>query len=150
MGNRNQRDLSHGPLLNGTASAQCSLWYFSALITRLLKVIIMAATVDKQLLGLLNGIAKREYYGECEISDEFLREELYDEMDETSFENHLKRFKSLIKTMANSDMDFRQLEAFLTSQMKRRDGAITEEQVLYSFIIHPIILSSLKRYCVYC
>lgn len=87
------------------------------------------AGVDKNLLGLLNGIAKREYYGEEGITDNFLREELYEEMDETNFEAHLKRFENLMKIMVNSDMDFRQLEAFLTSQMKRREGALTEEQV---------------------
>eukprot|EP00112_Aurelia_sp_Birch-Aquarium-sp1_P007133 Seg1778.10 transcript_id=Seg1778.10/GoldUCD/mRNA.D3Y31 product="COMM domain-containing protein 1" protein_id=Seg1778.10/GoldUCD/D3Y31 len=86
------------------------------------------AGVDKNLLGLLNGIAKREYYGEEGITDDFLREELYEEMDETNFEAHLKRFENLMKIMVNSDMDFRQLEAFLTSQMKRREGALTEEQ----------------------
>ena len=89
----------------------------------------MAATVDKNLLGLLNGIAKREYYGEAGITDEFLHEELYNEMDQTNFDSLLKRFQGLVKTMVNSDMDFRQLEAFLTSQMKRREGALTEEQV---------------------
>lgn len=88
----------------------------------------MAASIDKTVLALLNGIAKRDYYGDSEINEEFLREELYGEMDETSFGNHLKKFESLVKTMVNSDMDFRQLEAFLTSQMKRREGAITEEQ----------------------
>ena len=30
--------------------------------------------------------------------------------------------------MVSADMDFNQSEAFLTSQMKKRDGAITEDQ----------------------
>ena len=89
----------------------------------------MAAAVDKKLLGLLNGIAKREYYEQSEITDEFLREELYSEMEEATFNSFLNRFQNLVKTMTNSDMDFRQLEAFLTSQMKRREDALTEEQV---------------------
>lgn len=91
--------------------------------------VIMAASVDKKLLGLLNGIAKREYYGESEITDEFLHEELYSGMEKTVFDTLLNRFQNLVKTMTNSDMDFRQLEAFLTSQMKRREDALSEEQV---------------------
>ncbi|XP_065063567.1 COMM domain-containing protein 1-like [Rhopilema esculentum] len=86
------------------------------------------AGVDKSLLGLLNGIAKREYYGEEGIGDDFLHEGLFPDLDESSFIAYLKRFDGLVKTMANSDMDFRQLEAFLTSQMKRREGALSEEQ----------------------
>ena len=87
------------------------------------------AGVDKSLLGLLNGIAKREYYGEEGIGDDFLHEGLFPDMDESSFIAYLKRFDGLVKTLVNSDMDFRQLEAFLTSQMKRREGALSEEQV---------------------
>ena len=91
--------------------------------------VIMAASVDKKLLGLLNGIAKREYYGESEITDDLLHEELYSGMEKAAFDILLNRFQNLVKTMTNSDMDFRQLEAFLTSQMKRREDALSEEQV---------------------
>jgi len=88
----------------------------------------MAAAVDKKLLGLLNGIAKRYYYDETGITDEFLYQELFSEMEQANFNTILNRFENLVKTMVNSDMDFRQLEAFLTSQMKRREDALNEEQ----------------------
>ena len=91
----------------------------------------MAATVDKKLLGLLNGIAKRDYYDETDITDDFLYQELFSEMEQANFNTLLNRFQNLVKTMVNSDMDFRQLEAFLTSQMKRREDALNEEQVQF-------------------
>ena len=91
----------------------------------------MAAAVDKKLLGLLNGIAKRDYYDETGITDEFLYQELFSEMEQANFNTILNRFENLVKTIVNSDMDFRQLEAFLTSQMKRREDALNEEQVQF-------------------
>lgn len=40
------------------------------------------AVVDKPLLAFLNGISKRQYFGETEITDEFLREEVLGGMAE--------------------------------------------------------------------
>ena len=110
--------------------------------------VIMAASVDKKLLGLLNGIAKREYYGESEITDEFLHEELYSGMEKTVFDTLLNRFQNLVKTMTNSDMDFRQLEAFFTSQKKRRDGCIVrgagKSSILYIYLLEVILGVSIQ------
>ena len=36
----------------------------------------------------------------------------------------LKRFQTIITTMASGDMDYAQLDAFLTSQMKKRQARI--------------------------
>ena len=88
----------------------------------------MAAVIDKSVLGLLNGLAKREYYEETDITDEFLQQELFADMDEQSFKVVMARFEGLLKTLVISDMDFKQLEAFLTSQIKRRESPLTEEQ----------------------
>lgn len=41
-----------------------------------------SAVVDKPLLAFLNGISKRQYFGETEITDEFLREDVLDGMAE--------------------------------------------------------------------
>ena len=41
-----------------------------------------SAVVDKPLLAFLNGISKRQYFGEAEITDEFLREEVLGGMAE--------------------------------------------------------------------
>ncbi len=86
------------------------------------------AGVDKNVLGLLNGLAKREYYDEKEITDQFLHEELFPDMEQAVFYALLEKFQNIMHTVVNSDMDFRQLEAFLSSQMQRREKALAEEQ----------------------
>lgn len=40
------------------------------------------AVVDKSLLAFLNGISKRQYFGEADITDEFLREDVLGGMAE--------------------------------------------------------------------
>ena len=56
----------------------------------------------------------------------------------------LKRFQSILATMVSADMDYAQLDAFLTSQMKKRQvndifatiktvTTITNVTVLYEF-----------------
>ena len=57
----------------------------------------------------------------------------------------LKRFQSILATMVSADMDYAQLDAFLTSQMKKRQvndifatiktvtTTITNVAVLYEF-----------------
>lgn len=87
-----------------------------------------AATADKNVVGLLNGIARREYFGESEITDEFLHQELFSDLSEDQFDVMLKRYETLMRNIVSADMDFNQLEAFLTSQMKRKQGSLTQEQ----------------------
>ena len=36
----------------------------------------MAETIDKSLLGFLNGICKRQYFGDVDITDDFMREDV--------------------------------------------------------------------------
>eukprot|EP00794_Sanderia_malayensis_P019822 gene19823-21762_t len=86
------------------------------------------AAIDKNVLGLLNGLAKREYYNEEEITNEFLHSELFPDTEQAEFEALIKKFANIMQAIVSSDMDFRQLEAFLTSQMQRKDKAIKEDQ----------------------
>ncbi|XP_033105344.1 COMM domain-containing protein 1-like [Anneissia japonica] len=88
----------------------------------------MAGQQSKIYLGLLNGIAKRQYYGNEEFTDDFLKSELFPESSEDEFQSVLRKFKNLLKSLVSADMDFNQLEAFLTSHKKKRDGGLTEEQ----------------------
>ena len=44
------------------------------------------AAVDKALLGFLNGICKRQFFGEEDITDQFLREEVLGGMAEEGME----------------------------------------------------------------
>lgn len=97
--------------------------------------------IDKTLLAFLNGLSRRQYFGEDQFSDQFLREEVLGNISVdgeviytliivnfvwvyvpflTEYMGLLKRFQTIIGTMASADMDFAQLDAFLTSQMKKR------------------------------
>lgn len=117
----------------------------------------MSGEVDKTLLAFLNGLSRRQYFGEDQFSDQFLREEILGNIDVESeklgklwlnypiafinkhmtvllsliynwlqlnllidYMGMLKRFQTIITTMASGDMDYAQLDAFLTSQMKKR------------------------------
>ncbi|XP_045187297.1 COMM domain-containing protein 1-like [Mercenaria mercenaria] len=82
----------------------------------------------KNVLALLNGLAKRTYYGESEITDDFLKQEIFPDLSDDDFAGLLSKCSSLIKSMVSADMDLNQSEAFLTSQMKKPEGGITENQ----------------------
>ena len=86
------------------------------------------AAADKNVVGLLNGIARREYFGESDITDEFLHQELFPDLSAEQFDALLKRYETLTRNIVSADMDYNQLEAFLTSQMKRKQGSLTQEQ----------------------
>ena len=42
----------------------------------------MAAEVDKTLLAFLNGLCRRHFFGEEQFTDDFLRQEILDNMNE--------------------------------------------------------------------
>ena len=86
------------------------------------------AAADKNVVGLLNGIARREYFGESDITDDFLHHELFSDLSDEQFDAMLKRYEALMRSIVSADMDFNQLEAFLTSQVKRKQGSLTQEQ----------------------
>lgn len=87
-----------------------------------------SVSADKNVLGLLNGLARRQYFGEVEITDSFLHGELFPDLSDEEFEATLKKFESVMRNIVGSDMDYNQLEAFLQSQTKKREGALTLEQ----------------------
>ncbi|BFZ07534.1 hypothetical protein BsWGS_10573 [Bradybaena similaris] len=82
----------------------------------------------KRYLALLNGLAKRNYYGQAELTDDVLKEEVYPDISQEDFGRINSRTAGLLKNLVSADMDLAQLEAFLTAQMKRKDGALTEDQ----------------------
>lgn len=82
---------------------------------------------ERSYLGLLTGIARQTYYEDSEITDELLKSQLYPNLTDEEFARIRLQCANLIKSMATSDMDFNQLEAFLMSQVKRK-GGITEQQ----------------------
>jgi len=84
------------------------------------------ADENKKLLGLLNGIARLYYYGEEDITEAYLKEQLYEDVSLDEFNCMLTKTRNNVKSMAAADMDMAQLEAFLTSRIKKKDGGITE------------------------
>ena len=51
----------------------------------------------RRTVGLLNGLAKREYYGNKDITDEFLKNELYPDESDENFSTRLTKCKNLLK-----------------------------------------------------
>ena len=59
---------------------------------------------SRVVLGLLNGLAKREYFGQHEFSDEFLKEELMKIASDEEFSALLSKCKSLLKVGVTLDL----------------------------------------------
>ncbi|PIK60180.1 putative COMM domain-containing protein 1-like [Apostichopus japonicus] len=83
-------------------------------------------------VGLLNGIAKREYYGSTDITNEFLKEELFPNLSLEEFTAVYTKCSHLLKNIASAGMDFNQLEAFLTSQTKKKGGLSEPQAAAFS------------------
>lgn len=82
---------------------------------------------DKKIIALLNGIVKRDYYGDVDISNDFLKEQLFPDLSDDDFQSVLTQYEMILKNMIYSDMDLNQLEAFLTSLIRRKQNQISDE-----------------------
>ena len=51
----------------------------------------------RRTVGLLNGLAKHEYYGNDSITDDFLKNELYPNDSEDAFNARLTKCKNLLR-----------------------------------------------------
>ncbi|XP_041354207.1 COMM domain-containing protein 1-like [Gigantopelta aegis] len=80
----------------------------------------------KNALALLNGLARRDYYGHKDITNEFLKQEIFPDMQDDEFNNLVLKFNQIMKSLVSADMDMTQLEAFLTAQMRKKEGALSE------------------------
>ncbi|XP_034966325.2 COMM domain-containing protein 1 isoform X1 [Zootoca vivipara] len=87
----------------------------------------LAEAAAKPFLGLLNGIAQCTFYGNAEITEELLRDQLYPETAPQEFRALLAKTTGVVKSIASADMDLNQLEAFLTAQTKKPGGITTEQ-----------------------
>ena len=83
---------------------------------------------ENKILGLLNGLSKRNYHQEEGLTNDFLKEQLFPLIDKESFESMLRQYESILSNMVNSDMDEQQLEAYLASLITKKESPITEEQ----------------------
>ncbi|TRY64437.1 hypothetical protein DNTS_017129 [Danionella cerebrum] len=81
------------------------------------------ADSQRSLSALLNGITQRVYHGNTEITEDFLKNELYPGMTQDEFRVLHDKMGSLLKSIASADMDQAQLEAFLTAQTRKQGSS---------------------------
>nr|XP_051694212.1 COMM domain-containing protein 1 isoform X2 [Oryctolagus cuniculus] len=86
----------------------------------------------KPLSGLLNGLAQDAFHGHPGITEELLRSQLYPEVQPEEFRPFLAKMRGILKSIASADMDFNQLEAFLTAQTKKQGGITSEQAAVIS------------------
>ncbi|XP_016050903.2 COMM domain-containing protein 1 isoform X1 [Erinaceus europaeus] len=105
---------------------------------------------SKALGGLLNGLAQDAFHGHQGITEELLRSQLYPEVPSEEFRPFLVKMKGILKVLllpapaartpfcsanesiASADMDFNQLEAFLTAQTKKQGGITSDQAAVIS------------------
>ncbi|XP_062912132.1 COMM domain-containing protein 1 isoform X3 [Mobula hypostoma] len=102
----------------------------------------MADVASKSLSGLLFGLVQITFYRNPAVTEQMLKDELYPELSEQDFqvlvekmngilrvkESHASVYSQLsAKSITSADMEFNQLEAFLTAQTKKQKG-ITPDQ----------------------
>ena len=54
----------------------------------------------KSFLALLNGLSRKTYDGQDEITEEFLKEQIYPESPQEVFDQRLNRCRGLLKVQA--------------------------------------------------
>uniref|UniRef100_A0A8D0SK24 COMM domain-containing protein 1 n=1 Tax=Sus scrofa TaxID=9823 RepID=A0A8D0SK24_PIG len=87
---------------------------------------------SKPLSGLLSGLAQDAFHGHPGITEELLRSQLYPEMPPEEFRPFLAKMRGILKSIASADMDFNQLEAFLTAQTKKQGGITSDQAAVIS------------------
>lgn len=51
---------------------------------------------EKKLQGLLNGIFKRDYQGQEEYNDDFLYEQLYQNLNRKDFDDYIRKLRGIV------------------------------------------------------
>lgn len=72
------------------------------------------AEAVKPLSGLLNGIAQRVYYGNSEITEELLKDELYPDVPQEEFRALYEKMRGLLKVW-NAGLKLTDLATLLKS-----------------------------------
>ncbi|XP_078086584.1 COMM domain-containing protein 1 [Mustelus asterias] len=94
----------------------------------------MAEQSSKSLSGLLGGLAQIGYYQSSGITEQMLKDQLYPELPQQDFKILMEKMGGILRSIASADMDFNQLEAFLTAQTKKQKGITLEQaEVLTKF-----------------
>ncbi|XP_044910191.1 COMM domain-containing protein 1 isoform X2 [Felis catus] len=87
---------------------------------------------SKPLSGLLSGLAQEAFHGHQGITEELLRSQLYPDVSLEEFRPFLAKMRGILKSIASADMDFNQLEAFLTAQTKKQGGITCDQAAVIS------------------
>ncbi|XP_045302141.1 COMM domain-containing protein 1 isoform X2 [Leopardus geoffroyi] len=87
---------------------------------------------SKPLSGLLSGLAQEAFHGHQGITEELLRSQLYPDVSLEEFRPFLAKMRGILKSIASADMDFSQLEAFLTAQTKKQGGITCDQAAVIS------------------
>ncbi|XP_062912131.1 COMM domain-containing protein 1 isoform X2 [Mobula hypostoma] len=87
----------------------------------------MADVASKSLSGLLFGLVQITFYRNPAVTEQMLKDELYPELSEQDFQVLVEKMNGILRSITSADMEFNQLEAFLTAQTKKQKG-ITPDQ----------------------
>ncbi|KAK3733028.1 hypothetical protein RRG08_002630 [Elysia crispata] len=82
----------------------------------------------KCFAAFVNGLSKQIYFRNAELTDKVLKEQIYPDISDDDFNRLKSKTTGLLKSLVSADMDMTQLEAFLTAQMKRKEGGLSEQQ----------------------
>jgi len=80
------------------------------------------------MVNLVSGLIGVDYYNDRSINDVVLKAQLRTVSTDEVFNDLVSRLRSVIRSMASSDMDLKQAETFLISQTRKHEGGITEDQ----------------------
>ncbi|XP_048208800.1 COMM domain-containing protein 1 isoform X2 [Perognathus longimembris pacificus] len=86
----------------------------------------------KMLSGLLSGLAQDAFHRHPGITEELLQSQLCPDVPPEEFRPFLAKIKGILKSIASADMDFNQLEAFLTAQTKKQGGITSDQAAVIS------------------
>ncbi|XP_067845637.1 COMM domain-containing protein 1 isoform X3 [Heptranchias perlo] len=87
----------------------------------------MAERDGRSLSGLLGGIAQQVYFHNTDITEQQLKHQLFPDLSQEDFRALLEKMTGILRSIASADMDFNQLEAFLTAQTKKQKGIAPEQ-----------------------
>ncbi|XP_037585530.1 COMM domain-containing protein 1-like [Cebus imitator] len=87
---------------------------------------------SKPLSRLLNVIAQETFHRHPSITEELLQSHLYPEVPPEEFRPFLAKMRGILKSIASADMDFNQLEAYLTAQTKKQSGITSDQAAVIS------------------
>lgn len=82
------------------------------------------------LAALLGGLAQITYFHNPAVTEQQLKAELYNNLSQHEFTLLLEKMTGILRSITSADMDFNQLEAFLTAQTKKQKGITPDQAVV--------------------